>query len=313
MFDLLKRKQKTSESLQRTRTTWFGRLTEILLRRPNLEDGVWQELEELLIGADVGLSTTNVLLQKVKKQAEASPGRDPSSIHTHLKNSVLSLLNATPERGPLLLMEGPLPHKPSVILVVGVNGAGKTTAIAKLAYLGKEQGRELILAAADTFRAAAVDQLKVWAERAKVEVISHQPGADPGAVVYDAYQAAKSRGADYLIIDTAGRLHTKSNLMEELAKIRRVIQRLDPIAPHEVLLTIDATTGQNGLIQARAFLEAAGVTGIVLTKLDGTARGGIALAIANELKLPILFIGTGERIDDLSPFSSEDFVEALFS
>ncbi len=313
MFDILKRKQKTEESLQRTRATWFGKLSQVLLRRPDIGDAVWQELEELLIGADVGLATTETLLQQVKKEAEASPMKDAGSLRMLLKEGILSILNAVPERVPLLLTEGPLLHKPCVILIVGVNGAGKTTAIAKLAYLAKEQGRQVMLAAADTFRAAAIGQLKIWAERAKVEVVAHQPGADPGAVVYDAYQAAKSRGADYLIVDTAGRLHTKSNLMEELKKICRIVQRLDSSAPHEVLLVMDATTGQNGLLQARAFTEAVGVTGIVLAKLDGTAKGGIVLAIANELKLPILFIGTGEQVGDLLPFSAEDFVEALFS
>lgn len=312
MFDLLKRKQKTEQGVQRTKVTWFNKLTQIL-HRPGVSEDLWQELEELLLGSDMGVSTTRALLEQVKKRVEASRSSDPESVRGYLKGEILALFKGAPSRAPLLLTEGDLPHRPSVILVVGVNGTGKTTTIAKLAHLGQEQGKKVILAAADTFRAAAIDQLKVWADREKAGIVAHQSGADPGAVAYDAYQAAKTRDTDFLIIDTAGRLHTKSNLMEELKKVHRVVQRLDSSAPHEVLLVIDATTGQNGLTQAKAFMEAVNVTGIVLAKLDGTARGGIALAIASELKLPILFIGTGEKSDDLSPFSPEDFVEALFS
>jgi len=202
---------------------------------------------------------------------------------------------------------------PTVILMVGVNGTGKTLSIAKLAYSLKEQGKKVIMAAADTFRAAAIDQLKILGQRVGAEVIAHQSGADPGAVVFDSLEAARSRGADVVIIDTAGRLHTKFNLMEELKKIKRVASGGDPDAPHEVILVLDATTGQNGLAQARYFTDAVGVTGIFLTKLDGTAKGGIVLAICDELKLPILFIGTGEEIDDMAPFDAQSFVEALFS
>jgi len=198
------------------------------------------------------------------------------------------------------------------ILVVGVNGSGKTTSIAKLAYSLRQEGRQILLAAGDTFRAAAIDQLKLWGQRAGVEVVAHQPGADAAAVVYDAMQAAAARGMDVVIADTAGRLHTKFNLMEELRKVRRVMEKADPSAPHEVLLVLDATTGQNGLSQARHFTQAVGVTGIVLAKLDGTAKGGIVFAIAHELKVPIKFIGTGERIDDLAEFDAGDFVRALF-
>jgi len=200
---------------------------------------------------------------------------------------------------------------PEVVLVVGVNGSGKTTSIAKLAYKIRKDGRKVLLAAADTFRAAAIDQLKKQGERVGVDVIAHQPGADPGAVVYDSFQAAKSRGADVLIIDTAGRLHTKFNLIEELKKVRRVAARLDPTAPHQVLLVLDATTGQNGLTQAKHFMEAVGVTGILIAKLDGTAKGGIILAICDELKIPIQFIGTGEGLEDMAAFDPKEFVEAL--
>lgn len=203
--------------------------------------------------------------------------------------------------------------KPKVYLVVGVNGSGKTTSIAKLAYQFKKEGKSVLLAAADTFRAAAIDQLKKQGERVGVDVIAHQPGADPGAVVYDALQAAKSRNIDILLIDTAGRLHTKFNLMEELKKIRRVAARFDPTAPHEVILVLDATTGQNGLTQARHFYEAVGVTSIILAKLDGTAKGGIVLAICDEMKVPIDFVGTGERLEDMVPFETKEFIEGLWS
>jgi len=202
---------------------------------------------------------------------------------------------------------------PQVILVMGVNGSGKTTSVAKLGYNFKRDGNKVILAAADTFRAAAIDQLKWWGERIEAEVIAHQQGADPGAVVFDALQAAKNRGVQVVIVDTAGRLHTKFNLMEELKKIRRVIQRIDPSAPHETLLVLDATTGQNGLSQAKYFTEAVGVSGIILTKLDSTAKGGIVLAICDQLKIPVRFIGTGEQLDDLAPFDPQTFVEAIMS
>ena len=209
--------------------------------------------------------------------------------------------------------EASLPTGPAVILVVGVNGVGKTTTIAKLAHQLKGQGKRVILAAGDTFRAAAAEQLQLWGERIGIEVIAHQPGSDPGAVVFDSMQAAARRGADVLIIDTSGRIHTKFNLMEELKKVRRVVSKADPTAPHEVLLVLDATTGQNGLSQARHFTEAVGVTGVFLAKLDGTAKGGIVLAICHELKIPILYIGTGQGLDDWAPFDAEEFVEALFS
>ena len=204
-------------------------------------------------------------------------------------------------------------HKPLVVLVVGVNGAGKTTSIAKLAALFRAEGKQVLLAAADTFRAAAIEQLQHWGERAGADVIAHNQGGDPAAVAFDAMQAAKARGVDVLIVDTAGRLHTKSNLMEEMKKIGRVLGRLDDAAPHEVLLVLDATTGQNGLAQAKEFTSAIGCTGIVLTKLDGTAKGGVVLAIARELGVPVRFVGTGEGMDDLSPFAPEEYVEALFS
>jgi fused signal recognition particle receptor len=240
--------------------------------------------------------------------------KDGSQVRSALKQEMVSMLrvdDAAPRDAtqPISLN----PSGPTVILAVGVNGTGKTLSIAKLANSFKEQGKKVIMAAADTFRAAAIDQLKILGQRVGVDVICHQPGADPGAVVFDSLEAAKSRHVDVVIIDTAGRLHTKFNLMEELKKIKRVAARSDPTAPHEVLLVLDATTGQNGLDQARYFTEAVGVSGVFLTKLDGTAKGGIVLAICDELKIPILFIGTGEALDDLAPFDAETFVEALSS
>ncbi|MFA5309314.1 MAG: signal recognition particle-docking protein FtsY [Dehalococcoidales bacterium] len=265
---------------------------------------VWEELEELLISADVGVSTTEKLIGIVKERAAAEK-LDGSGVSAILKEEMIKILNVPPR--PAAADIAP----PKVYLVVGVNGSGKTTTIAKLAYQLKKEGKDVLLAAADTFRAAAIDQLKKQGERVGVNVIAHQPGADPGAVVYDALQAAKSRQADVLIIDTAGRLHTKFNLMEELKKVRRVAARLDATAPHEVLLVLDATTGQNGLTQARYFTEAVGVTGIFIAKLDGTAKGGIVLAICDDLKVPIRGIGVGEGLEDMVEFNAADFVEAL--
>jgi fused signal recognition particle receptor len=275
-----------------------------LFDRASIGKEVWDELEELLISADVGVATTTKLIDTVKQRL-ASDKLDGSQVRSVLKDEMIKILTV-PARVPPETVT-PL----EVILVVGVNGSGKTTSIAKLAYKFKKEGKSVILAAADTFRAAAIDQLKKQGERAGVEVIAHQPGADPGAVVYDALQAAKSRRSDVVIIDTAGRLHTKFNLMEELKKVKRVASKLDSSAPHEVLLVLDATTGQNGLTQARYFTGAVGVTGIFLAKLDGTAKGGIVLAICDELKLPIQLIGVGEGLDDMVTFDATSFVEAL--
>jgi fused signal recognition particle receptor len=277
-----------------------------LFDRASIGKEVWEELEELLISADVGVGTTEKLINAVKQRA-ASEKLDGSHVRSILKDEMIKILNVPPR--PATINVTP----PEVYLVVGVNGSGKTTSIAKLAYKLKKDGKNVLIAAADTFRAAAIEQIKKQGERVGVDVIAHQPGADPGAVVYDALQAAKSRGVDILIIDTAGRLHTKFNLMEELKKVRRVATKLDNSAPHEVLLVLDATTGQNGLTQARYFTEAVGVTGIFIAKLDGTAKGGIVLAICDELKLPITLIGIGEGLEDMVTFDAADFVEALCS
>ncbi|OGO18865.1 MAG: signal recognition particle-docking protein FtsY, partial [Chloroflexi bacterium RBG_16_50_11] len=277
--------------LQRTHDTWFGKAMS-LFDRASIGKEVWEELEELLISADVGVATAEKLINAVKERA-ALDKLDGSHVRSLLKEEMIKILTV-PSRAPSVVIA-----PPAVMLVVGVNGSGKTTSIAKLAFKLKKDGKSVLLAAADTFRAAAIDQLKKQGERVGVDVIAHQPGADPGAVVYDALQAAKSRGVDILIIDTAGRLHTKFNLMEELKKVRRVAAKLDSTAPHEVILVLDATTGQNGLTQARHFTEAVGVTGVFIAKLDGTAKGGIVLAICDELKLPITLIGVGEGLGDM--------------
>ncbi|TET37186.1 MAG: signal recognition particle-docking protein FtsY [Dehalococcoidia bacterium] len=303
--------ERLEKGVKRTREGWFMKVVR-LFDRATVEEGLWEELEELLISADVGVNTTAKLIQKLRERVREERLREGPEVRSALREEMVAMLRVDALREatqPISLA----PSGPTVILAVGVNGTGKTLSIAKLAYSFKEQGKRVILAAADTFRAAAIDQLKILGQRVGVDVISHQPGADPGAVVFDSLEAASSRHADVVIIDTAGRLHTKFNLMEELKKIKRVASRGDPRAPHEVLLVLDAITGQNGLSQAKYFTEAVGVTGVFLAKLDGTAKGGIVLAICDELKIPILFIGTGEALDDLAPFDAETFVEALSS
>ena len=291
--------------LTKTRRSFFGRIAG-LFQEERITQDTWDELETLLIQADVGLKTTTALVERLRDQADRGGAQSPTQIYDLLKAQMLAMLKGV-ER-PYLEGERML----NVVLVVGVNGSGKTTSIAKLAHFHKARGERVILAAADTFRAAAIEQLKVWGERAGVEVIAHQPNADPGAVVYDAIRASQSRGANVLIIDTAGRLHTKYNLMQELRKISSVTQKQVHLAPHETLLVLDATTGQNALAQARSFTEIVGVTGVILAKLDSTAKGGMVFAIAGELKLPVLFAATGESLEDFAEFQPESFVEGLF-
>ncbi|MBM4432435.1 MAG: signal recognition particle-docking protein FtsY [Chloroflexi bacterium] len=292
------------QALKRSRDAWFGKVTQ-LFERAAVDESVWTELEELLISADVGVNTTERLIEKVKRRVSEEKISEGSAVLAALKAEMVNTLKV--DAAPMTT------SVPKVVLVVGVNGSGKTTSIAKLAYSAKSEGKKVMLAAADTFRAAAIDQLKLLGNRVGVDVIAHQPGGDPGAVVFDALQAAQSRELQEVIIDTAGRLHTKFNLMEELKKIRRVAAKNDATAPHEVILVIDATTGQNGLTQARYFTEAVGVTGIFLAKLDGTAKGGIVLAICDELKIPIKYIGIGEKLEDMAPFDAVSFVDALCS
>jgi fused signal recognition particle receptor len=291
------------KALQPTKDSWFSKAMH-LFDRPTFDESLWDELEEVLISADVGMETTEKLINGTKQRVKDEKLKDGEQVRDALKKEMVKILT---------LPAGDIPSAspPRVTLVIGVNGSGKTTSIAKLAYQAKNNGQSVILAAADTFRAAAIDQLRTWAERIGVEIVAHQPGADPGAVVYDAMAAAKSRQTQVLIIDTAGRLHTKFNLMEELKKIKKITAKTDPSAPHEILLVLDATTGQNGLAQARNFTEATGVTGIFLAKLDGTAKGGIALAICDQLKIPVKYIGVGEHCEDMAAFDPQSFVDAL--
>ena len=291
------------DGLAKTRKSLADRIGTLVLGDKIGEDFL-DELEAALISADVGGQTTAVVLGDLKERFKRNELSTPDQVQARLKQVLLDILAARP---PDLT----LPGDPSVVLVVGVNGTGKTTSIGKLANRLKLDGKKVMLAAADTFRAAASEQLSIWGERNDVPVIKHREGADPGAVVFDAVAAARARGMDVLIVDTAGRLHTKSNLMEELKKVRRILARESPGAPHETLLVLDATTGQNALAQARTFHDAVGVSGIVLTKLDGTPRGGIVFAITRELGLPVKFVGVGEGVDDLRKFDPREFVDAL--
>ena len=303
--------QRLSQGLAKTRAKVRGSLDRLLKRGP--DPAVLDDLEAELIAADLGVHTVGRVMERLRVQARgvrtASP-EEPSPVLRLLKETILEPLKACEgESIERVIARGP---RPFIILAVGVNGVGKTTTVAKLAQRLKLAGHSPLLVAADTFRAAAIEQLEIWGRRIGVDVIRHQHGADPSAVVFDGLAAAKARGADVVLIDTAGRLHTKSNLMDELRKMKRVLARELPGAPHEVLLALDATVGQNALSQARQFNEAVGVTGIALTKLDGTARGGIVVAIAEELKIPVRLIGLGEAAEDLQDFRAEEFVEALF-
>ncbi len=305
MFSLFRRPQQIKSSLTKTRASFLTRLS-ALVAKNEVNEEFWSGLEETLIGADVGVETTIALVDKLRVRAEKERVRDAARVQEFLKEELLALLEIpNPQSSPASQL-------PCVVLVVGVNGSGKTTSIAKLTNYYKAQGKKVILAAADTFRAAAIDQLKIWGQRVGVDVVAHQPGADPGAIAFDAWQAAHARHADYLIVDTAGRLQTKFNLMKELEKIARVLQKNDATAPHETFLVLDAVTGQNGLQQAREFKKATPLTGLILTKLDGTAKGGIVFAIAKELQVPIRFIGTGETLDDFAEFDAPEFVQGLF-
>ncbi len=294
---------KIQQAMAPTKASWWDTLGQ-LFHSPELPPDAWDNLEEALIAADVGVGTSEELLERVRQRMQHAT--TSAELRSALAAEMTAML-------PPPAASSATPPHPYVLLVVGVNGSGKTTTIGKLANLYRAQGKKVLLAAADTFRAAAIEQLQLWGQRVGAEVIAHQPGADPGAVAFDALQAAQSRNADVVIIDTAGRLQTKVNLMEELRKVQRVIQRVDPSAPHDVLLVLDATTGQNGLSQAHNFTDVVGITGVVLTKLDGTAKGGIVFAIAAETGLPVVCVGTGEGIDDLTPFDANAFVSGLLS
>jgi fused signal recognition particle receptor len=293
--------------LKRTRHVFKDGLADLFLGKKAIDEELLSELEDLLLSADVGVLATKRIMGRLTERLKRNELKDPEALEKALKQTLTDIL--MPCQVPLNL---PKMEKPYVILMIGVNGSGKTTSIGKLAKQLQNQGKTLLLAAGDTFRAAAIEQLQVWGERNQVPVIAQQIGGDSASVIYDAFQAAMSRKVDVLLADTAGRLHTQSGLMEELKKIGRVLTKLDPTAPHEVLLVLDASIGQNALNQAQKFHEAMRVTGIVLTKLDGTAKGGIIFNIAETLKLPIRFIGVGEKIDDLRPFQASEFVDALF-
>src|SRR5262245_51314340 len=309
MLSRLFRREKLDQGVEKSRAGFFGRIRTLLVAERPIDDDLWDELEELLIQADVGVQLTDELMERLRAEHWSGEIQNSRDLFDALKDALATSLEDVAEKqanaGPLV-QRGSL----SLILVVGVNGVGKTTSIAKLAYLFRSQGYSVVLAAGDTFRAAAIDQLKIWGERAHGPVVADQQNADPGSVVFDAISAARSRNADLVIVDTAGRLHTKFNLMEELRKIRRVIdkQNVDNIT---TVLVVDATTGQNAITQAQQFAKTAGLDGLVVTKLDGTAKGGVVLAVTREVGVPILFVGTGEKLDDMSDFDADDFVEAL--
>jgi fused signal recognition particle receptor len=301
--------ERLKESVSKTKAALSQTVDAIFLGGAKINPVLLKQLETALLSADLGVRTTREILDAVREKVDRNALSDSAQLKREIKAHIARILDASGGSMPLVSANG---HGPRVIFIVGVNGAGKTTSIGKLANRLRKDGLQVMLCAADTFRAAAVEQLEIWAQRNGVEVIKQKSGADPAAVVYDAVAAAKARATDAVIVDTAGRLHTKSNLMAELEKMKRTAAKVIPGAPHDVLLVLDATTGQNGLAQAREFTSAVGVTGIILTKLDGTAKGGIVVPISRELNLPIRFVGTGEQINDLVPFDSETYVNSLF-
>jgi len=299
---------RMKEAVTRTRENLSERIEEVVSFTKEIDRSTLDDLEATLIGADLGTTTTHEVLQKLREKADRKQIKNVDELKRLLKEELLAILMTANSR-PVSKVDG----TPEVILVVGVNGTGKTTTIGKLAQVFRADGKTVLLCAADTFRAAAIEQLEIWGERTGTEVIRTKAGGDPSAVLFDALQAASARHTDYVIVDTAGRLHTKTNLMAELEKMRRTAQRIIPSAPHETLLVMDATTGQNGLQQARLFTQSSGVTGIVLTKLDGTAKGGVVVAICRELGLPVRYVGVGEKAGDLLPFDPKQFVDSLFN
>ncbi len=307
--------ERLKASVSKTKAALSETVDTIFLGEKKVDPALLKQLETALISADLGVSTTREILDAVREKLDRNALSDASQLKGEIKSHIARILNAssgTKRALPDAVAASPNGKGPRVIFIVGVNGAGKTTSIGKLANRLRKEGLSVILCAADTFRAAAVEQLEIWAQRNGIEVIKQKSGADPAAVVYDAVAAAKARSSDAVIVDTAGRLHTKSNLMAELEKMKRTAAKVIPGAPHDILLVLDATTGQNGLAQAREFTSTVGVTGIILTKLDGTAKGGIVVAISRELALPIRFVGTGEQINDLVPFDAEIYVNSLF-
>ena len=300
--------KRLKEKIARSRGGFIRQLDELFTGRKEISPELLEEIEEILVMADMGISTVQEIIDRLQDEVSSGEISDPEALRDRLKEQIKAIFFRSKKQNTLD-REG---VRPWVILVVGVNGVGKTTSIAKLAWRFKQEGKEVVLVAADTFRAAAVEQLQKWGERMGVPVVSQRPGADPSAVAFDGIETAISRGADVVIVDTAGRLHTQVNLMKELQKIKRVIGKKLQGAPHETLLVLDATTGQNAISQAKTFCEATDVTGIVLTKLDGTAKGGIVASIAHEMNIPVRYIGIGEQMEDLRPFDPDQFVEALF-
>lgn len=298
--------QRLKDGLSKTRKGLTDKIDQAILGRKKIDEDLYDELEEILITADLGVQTSYRLIEKVRERLKRGESDQADLVKGYLKEEILGILKTVGDGIDTTSA------KPFLIIMVGVNGVGKTTTIGKLASKYRGEGKTVLLSAGDTFRAAAIEQLEVWGERAKCDVIKHKEGSDPSAVIFDAVKAAKGRGIDILIADTAGRLHTKTNLMEELKKTKRVVEKEIPGAAYEILLVLDATTGQNAVSQAKLFKEAVDITGIVLTKLDGTAKGGVIVSIVDELKIPVKFIGIGEGVDDLRPFNPSDFVEALF-
>lgn len=307
-----KEKETLDQGLEKTKTGFLSKLTKAIAGKSTVDEEVLDNLEEALVSADVGIETTIQLIERIEKRVAKDKYLNTSELNGLLQQEIENILVEAPEADAYTFSSN-LPAKPFVILVVGVNGVGKTTTIGKLAYNFKKAGKSVLLGAADTFRAAAVDQLTIWSERVGVPIVKQGMGADPASVAFDTVQSGVSKGADVVIIDTAGRLHNKAHLMDELSKIKRVIQKHIPEAPHEVLLVLDGSTGQNALEQARQFTAATDVSALAITKLDGTAKGGVVLAIANQFKIPVKFIGVGEKMEDLLVFDKHEFVDSLFS
>jgi len=303
--------EKLEEGLEKTRTSFFGKIDRMVRGKDTVDAALLDELEEILVTSDVGVDTTLDIIDRVEERVAEDQYVSTEELNALIRDEIAKLMLEGGEKRPANF-DAPLPNKPHVIMVVGVNGVGKTTTIGKMAYRYRQAGKSVLLGAADTFRAAAIEQLEIWADRAEVPLIKQEHGSDPAAVAYDTIEAAQARDTDVVLIDTAGRLHTKGGLMDELAKMKRVMQKRTDSAPHEVLLVLDASTGQNALRQAEEFIESVDVTGLALTKLDGTAKGGVVIGVSHQFQVPVKYIGVGEAIDDLQVFDSKGFVEGLF-
>ena len=315
LFDIFSKKEKKAvldAGLEKTKTTVFGKLARAIAGKSKVDDEVLDNLEDVLISSDVGVETTLEIIKRIEERVAKDKYINTAELHRILKEEIENLLtkSGNEEDGGFVIPDG---QKPYVIMVVGVNGVGKTTTIGKLAYRFIQAGKKVYLGAADTFRAAAVEQLSIWGERTGAQVIRQQMGSDPASVAFDTLNSAKANGADVVIIDTAGRLHNKVNLMNELTKIKKVMKKVEPAAPHEILLVLDGSTGQNAFEQAKQFIKATDITALAITKLDGTAKGGVVIGISHQLKVPVKYIGLGEKMTDLQPFNSRDFVDSLFS